>query len=460
MLKGRSSQSMTADWQVLFDGIEIPSNRYKLSRLLRWLSSQGISPKVVQLSDLEKYRSLLVEATLIKDVDRTLKVTFETWNRMAKAVSGWPQILIEREPKADRVTFDWSFFPATLKGDVDRWLGRLAGVDFLDAEGPIRPLRPETLKALEYSMRAFASALVRRGRDPTDLVSIAACLTIENYKEGLRFFYERMGKTPGLAKVAERMKSTAKHWVKVDSEVLSQMDDIASRLATEQTGMTQKNRTRLRATDDPGARARLRSLPWTLQAEVDGGKHGPLHSRVLAQMAAIVAIEFVALLRVKNLAAIEIGRHLIEVGSKLMIVVPKEELKNRKLDLAFEMPDAIADLIRWYIDKYRVADADCPYLFPGTRGRAKAIRTIQSQIIETIHTYTGLAWNIHLFRHFGAKEFLGQNPAGHEVVRQVLGHTSIQTTTRAYAGLEMEAAARHFGEKMMERRAASKMGRE
>ena len=55
---------------------------------------------------------------------------------------------------------------------------------------------------------------------------------------------------------------------------------------------------------------------------------------------------------------------------------------------------------------------------------------------------------------------LDQNPAGHEVVRQVLGHSSIQTTTRAYAGLEMEAAARHFGEKMMERRAASKAVRE
>ena len=169
--------------------------------------------------------------------------------------------------------------------------------------------------------------------------------------------------------------------------------------------MTQKNRARLRATDDPETREKLRSLPWTLQAEVDAGKHGPVHSRVLAQMAALIAIEFVAPLRVKNLAAIEIGRHLIKIGSKLMIVVPKEELKNCKSDLAFEMPDEIADLIRWYIEKYRLADADCTSLFPGTKGRPKAIRTLQSQIIVTIHTYTGLAWNIHLFRHFGAKEF-------------------------------------------------------
>ena len=87
-----------------------------------------------------------------------------------------------------------------------------------------RPLRPATLKGLEYDLRAFASALVRRGRQPADLVSISACLTLENYKEGLRFFHERLGKSTRVAQLADGMKAIAKHWVKVDSEVLGQME--------------------------------------------------------------------------------------------------------------------------------------------------------------------------------------------------------------------------------------------
>lgn len=460
MLKGRNPEPMAPAWRALHGSLAFQSDKYKLSRLLRWLTSEGIAPATVTRGDLDRYRTLLAGATLIRDVDANLRQTLLVWNRAAQRVSGWPQVLIERAARSDPVTLDWSVFPSSLKQDFDLWQARLTDADPFEAEAPPRPLRPATLRRLRYDMQAFASALVRRGRQPDELATIAACLTIENYKEGLRFFRERPGRTTRVAQLAAEMKSVAKHWAKVDDATLKTMDEVARRLAIPQTGMTEKNRARLRATDDPKARERLCSLPWTLKAEVDAGKHGPVHSRVLAEIAVLVAIEFVAPLRIKNLAAIEIGRHLITVGATLLIVFPKDEMKNRKTDLAFEMPPDIADLIRWYIERHRKADFDVPYLFPGTKGRAKATRTIQTQVVETIHKYTGLAWNMHLFRHFGAWEFLRENPAGHEIVRQVLGHTNIQSTTRAYAGLETEGAARYFAEQMMGRREAAMAARE
>ena len=460
MLKGRSSQPMEPAWLTLFEAVPTRSDRYKLSRPLRWLSGEGIGPESVTRQDLDRYRSLLVEATLIKDVDAKLDQMFQVWNRAARNVPGWPQVLIERAPDPNSFSFDWSVFPANLKADVDRWLARLSGTDLLDEDAPIRPLRGPTLKGLEYGMRAFASALVHRGRRPEELVSIGACLMLDNFKEGLRFFLDRRGgvSTRGVSKLADSMKAAAKHWVKVDAETLKEMDDVTRRLAVPQLGMTQKNRERLIATNDPEVREKLMSLPWTLQVEVIGGKHGPKHRGVLAQMAVAIAIQLVAPLRVKNLASLEIGRHLVNVGSKLIISIPSDELKNRANDLVFEMPAEIADLIRWYIEKHRTADITNRYLFPGAKGGAKAVRTLQTQIQGTVHAYTGLDWNVHLFRHFGAKQYLDARPGEYEIVRRVLGHSSIKTTTNAYTGLETLSASRHFAAQVLKRRAAKDGG--
>ena len=57
---------------------------------------------------------------------------------------------------------------------------------------------------------------------------------------------------------------------------------------------------------------------------------------------------------------------------------------------------------------------------------------------------TGLIINPHLFRALGAKLYLDQNPGGYEVVRRMLGHTSLSTVINAYTGLESVSAARHF----------------
>ena len=83
-------------------------------------------------------------------------------------------------------------------------------------------------------------------------------------------------------------------------------------------------------------------------------------------------------------------------------------------------------------------------LFPGKGGGAKAINTLRKQISDTVHFYTGLKINPHLFRHVMSKLFLDKNPGQHEVVRRVLGHKSIDTTISYYTGLETAAAVRHF----------------
>lgn len=53
-----------------------------------------------------------------------------------------------------------------------------------------------------------------------------------------------------------------------------------------------------------------------------------------------------------------------------------------------------------------------------------------------------------------AKIYLDANPGGYEVVRRVLGHQRIDTTTRFYAGTEVAAAVRHYDRQILALRAA------
>jgi integrase len=71
-----------------------------------------------------------------------------------------------------------------------------------------------------------------------------------------------------------------------------------------------------------------------------------------------------------------------------------------------------------------------------------------------VFRYTGLRFNAHLFRHAAGKIFLDARPGHYEVVRRVLGHRSIATTTSLYTGAETRSAGLHFAAVIAERRRA------
>jgi len=436
MLKGRSQTPMSAEWAALHAKFVTRSDRIKLSRLLRWLSELCIAPAVVTAQHLEEFHSLLVERALLKNAQATWIDVMRAWNRSAGKVEGWPQVTVAtREPDPRSYTLPWSAFPKSLKQDVNAWLLRLSGADFAD-DGPTKPLSAVTLRAQEFYMRAFASALVLRGRDVADLVSIAACCTLANFTEGLRFFHERFGGKPNptVARMATTMKAVAKHWAKVDDDTLKRMAEITRRLAVPLSGLTERNRKRLQPFNDAEATQRLLSLPRLLRDEIERGKHSRYHANVLGQMAVAIEILIFAPLRIKNLAALE----------KLLINIPAAELKTRRADLDFELPEESADLIRWYVGNIRRASPDDRFLFPGANSSHKSTSTLRIQITTTVLKYTGLRINPHLFRHIGAKLFLDVNPGAYEVMRRVFGHASIDSTTRAYTGFETGAATRQF----------------
>jgi hypothetical protein len=388
-----------------------------------------------------------LDNTLMKDPDAVFRELVRAWRAAQRAVSDWPRVEVTVADRRKRWTLPWTRFPQSLKQDCDRWLNRLSGGDPFE-EAPIRPVRASTVERREWQIRSFASALVLRGRDPETLTSLADLVRIENFTEGLRFFFDRSGKkrTAFIRELACILTAIARHHVEFDKVRLDPMAAINRRLDVDRCGLTEQNRTRLRQFDDPDNVVALLCLPEKLM-RIAARNPNPHAGALQAQTATAIEILLMAPIRIGNLSDLDLERDLIRPGrgKQLHIVLAAERTKGGQ-PLEFPLPTPSVELIERYLAKFRprLALPRCTALFPGKGGGAKAIITLRKQISHTVHSHTGIRINPHLFRHVMSKLFLDQNPGQHEVVRRVLGHKSIDTTTSYYTGLETAAAVRHF----------------
>jgi integrase len=280
-------------------------------------------------------------------------------------------------------------------------------------------------------------------------------LSFERYQEILRFFVERHdGQTsPQVGQLAGFLKDVARHWgLKGDEPTLQRFKRIASRLAVEHRGMTAKNRERLRPFDKPEAVTAFLGLPRRIRTELKADRRDLRRKAILAQIAAAIALLQAAPIRLKNLAGLDLNKNLIARGKRLYLVIAGSDTKNLE-PIDFELPAETVELLSWYVREYRPCLLKQPSdaLFPGARGRAKSSGTLATQISRTVLKYTGLKMNVHLFRHAGGKIFLDACPGQYEVMRRVLSHRSIATTTSFYAGAETRAAGLHFASVIAER---------
>jgi site-specific recombinase XerD len=117
------------------------------------------------------------------------------------------------------------------------------------------------------------------------------------------------------------------------------------------------------------------------------------------------------------------------------------------------MPETV-ELLELYLKVWRPILCDgqaSPFLFPGDPpDRPKGKGTLSSQIKEVVFAHTRLDMPAHRFRHAVGKIFLDHNPGQYEVIRQLLGHKSIQTTISFYAGAETASATRHYARTILD----------
>jgi site-specific recombinase XerD len=106
-------------------------------------------------------------------------------------------------------------------------------------------------------------------------------------------------------------------------------------------------------------------------------------------------------IRLKNFAALEIGRSLIKIDDKWWIVLTATETKEKRAD---ERPieDEIGVALDKYLEVYRAilcrSTANTNTLWLGIDGTAMAECSIREVITETTRSALGVPINPHLFR--------------------------------------------------------------
>ena len=450
----------TPEWQELWDRAACanPLGRY-LSRLMHFCGAIGVAPDEVDDTVSDRFLKALEEESFVRDPRKTHRDSCKLWNKAVGLVPGWPPHELSPPRYRKTYTYPWDTFPKDFRDEVEALFARWAVTNILDDQGPMKPLKPKTLSSRRYRLRQIASALVHQGTHIEDITYLAQLVEIDTAKSALTFFLDRNGgKTSsqihGLAVI---IKVIAKHWVGVDEGHLASLGDICRRLDPGNTGLTAKNRERLRQFDDSRNVGLLLDFPRRQVEAVRHRDRGLRGDAVAVQIALAVELLLMAPIRAENLVNLSIDRHIQRSRTGrdgiVHLVIPGAEVKNGE-PLEFPLPKSTVALMDIYMKDYqhRLVDRPSPLLFPGRKGKPKTRELFGDQVSKHVFKATGLRVNLHLFRHIAAKLYLDRNPGGYEVCRRVLGHRSMETTTRFYAGMETAAASRHFDEEILKLR--------
>ena len=439
---------LTPSWLALRNRVDDQYARWRLSRFFAYASAKGVEPDQVDDRTVADFAETLKRNSLLERQTKIVSDLCREWNRCAESIEGWPATRLTVSDRRRNYALPASAYPPSFGADVAAYLDHQARGDLFGGTGR-GPASPITLRDLRLRLFQMAAALVKSGRDPQTIRSLADLIQPEAVKTALSFFWNRNGnrKTSQLHGFALTAIKIAKWWVKAPAEQIAELQKIRREVDPKETGMTARNRARLRQFDDPENLRRLIDLPQAIVRALP--RQGPpSYAHALrVQSALAISILLAAPMRAKNLASLRLGRNVVQTrpGGVRHIVIPTEEVKNRT-PLAFEVSDAFGEVMDVYLARCRPLLAGNPegFLFPARKGGAKTPGTLADQIKRTLRQETGIDLNAHAFRHLAALLLLRAHPGEYETTRLLLGHKDLDTTTQYYCGLEQADALRRY----------------
>jgi integrase len=250
--------------------------------------------------------------------------------------------------------------------------------------------------------------------------------------------------------------------VKVPADVIATLKALRSKLGTLPTGLTEKNKALLRKFEDPRLLDALVHLPNKLWRAARRGLAMSRWPFIDLQSALAIDLLLHCGLRMQNLASLNFEEHLHWPQGRrqpAFLTFGGDETKN-DAPLEFEIAAELADRLLVYRNEIAPAvigkrpDA----VFVTFTGKPRTQSAIKVAIERTVLRHLGVKITPHQFRHIAAKINLDSNPGAYELVRQLLGHKNLKTTTNFYAGIDTRRAGRAHADLIMKLR-ESKLGR-
>jgi integrase len=434
--KGRRSwfRPLSPEWVALRDTVTDQQVIWKLSRLMAFCSAVEVTPCHVNDVIIERFRTAVHESDEVSKPEQLVRLAIRAWNTLAASSSGLENTQLVLAPRrVPRWTIEPDKFLASFRQEVASWLDGLSKVDPEAEEGPIRPLRPESLKLRRHQVFKAASALVYSGCPIETITSLSSLVDIDAFKAILKHLRERQGgkKSTALHGLATALKYLAKHHVKVSPDHLTRISRLCANHAVEDDGLSKSHRRQMKFEDERLLGALLH-LPDRLLEEAAHPRTSRRHARLLAQMAIAVEIEIQMPIRRANLARLNLQRDIqavvVKGETRWLIRFGRDETKNHTF-LVYELPAISVKRIERAMTFYTCKDG---WLFPGANGTHKELTTLGKQIKQEVESRLGCEFNVHLFRGLMATTQVVEDDNGFEIARALLGDRSDRVVRKHY----------------------------
>ncbi|MFC3614542.1 tyrosine recombinase XerC [Lutimaribacter marinistellae] len=444
---------LSDEWRSLWSAVLASGDKTlqpALCRFVHFLNTMHVAPTGVRVEHADAYRDALERNEISKSPVVAYRAAVNGWNLARYRIPGWPDIVLPLASGQTVISIPLSRFPQSFQQDLDGLMCRLGTPDPLAEDGLAKALRPATIAQYRRQLIRFASELVHSEIAPDEIDGLHVLVDPVMAERGLRQMLSRTGNqtTKLIGETAALLRNLARI-LKASDEVRDRLTDLAARLATKpQTGMTRKNRDRLRALQDENNQQRLLLLPQRVFARQI--PRSSRYSALLAREDALaVAILLFCPIRIKNLAGLHLERNLQRPGDgHVYLVLEDEETKNER-PVEFDLPRDVIRMIDTHLTTRcpELCPSATPWLFPRRDGDGPvSANALSARLSRRIRKETGLEMNAHLFRHFAVMTWLDANPGGYEVARRLLGHSAISHTINMYSGLEARSATRAFAD--------------
>ncbi len=447
---------LSESWTQLFEGITKKRVCYGLSRFARWASQRQIAPPAVDAAIVGRFISDLEAASLTRNIRDLHRSVTNSWNGLVPLRPGENLQLVEMPTsKAEPGRVPWQYLPASFRTDVDQHLIWGAVPDPLDEKARVRALAPRTLNLRRDHVHSAATAAVSAGIEVQQLISLASLVEIETFKKLMRQRWEQGGRklTSYTHGVAGTLIAIAKEWVMVPADKLATLKLLRRKLGSLPSGLTKKNKIFLRQFDDPRLLDAFSELPnklWRLARRDLATSRRPF---IDLQSALAINLSLHVPLRMENLSALNFEKHLHWPqgrGKPARIVFNGADIKNR-VPLEFEISTVLAERLQIYRNEIApmVTGKRPDAVFVTWTGEPRTQSAITVAIEKAVLRNLGVKLTPHQFRHLAAKIRLDADPGAFELVRQLLGHKNITTTTNFYSGIDTLRAGRAHADLIM-----------
>jgi integrase len=257
-------------------------------------------------------------------------------------------------------------------------------------------------------------------------------------KERLRAYVEELGRSVGSVTVAGRIDHLSLVARSFDPEADF---DWLIRLCR-----------RLRARARPRARPELPRSREVYQAAcrlMAGAEavRGDVPRALRFRNGLVIAMLTAAPIRLRNLAMIEIGRHLTRRGEEYWLAFESHEMKGRR---PFEcpLPGPVGDAVDAYLRLHRPALLKSPSdrLLISLRGKPIHPVSLCERIRTTTRSILGAAMSPHRFRDMAATSIALEDPENVGLATPLLAHSSPAVTQKHYIRARQRDAARQVGD--------------